>query len=138
MKEGQAGESEKAVEYVYGEEYSTSIAQINALKEQFLAALDVRSLDQVEAMEREAGFIRLRMILALVMVSGIQLLNMIITRIQIMRPVIAVKNQMGEISQGNLSAAFSLEANTSEIGMLVNSIHETRRELKKYIKDIKI
>nr|WP_296481064.1 methyl-accepting chemotaxis protein [uncultured Acetatifactor sp.] len=136
MKEVQAGESEKAVEYVYGEEYSTSIAQINALKEQFLAALDVRSLDQVEEMEREAGFIRLRMILALVMVSGIQLLNMIITRIQIMRPVIAVKNQMGEISQGNLSAAFSLEANTSEIGMLVNSIHETRRELKKYIKDI--
>ncbi len=43
---------------------------------------------------------------------------------------------MGEISKGNLSAAFPLQPNTSEIGMLVESIHETKRELKKYIHDI--
>ena len=43
---------------------------------------------------------------------------------------------MGEISQGNLSAAFSLQPDTSEIGRLVASIHETKQELKKYINDI--
>ena len=32
---------------------------------------------------------------------------------------------------GNLSADFPLAADTSEIGMLVESIHETKRELKK-------
>ena len=53
-----------------------------------------------------------------------------------MRPVVAVRDQMGEISNGNLSAAFSLEPDTSEIGMLVASIHETKQELKKYIQDI--
>ena len=46
------------------------------------------------------------------------------------------KDQMGEISQGNLSAEFRWEPDTSELGMLVNSIHETKRELKTYIKDI--
>ena len=29
-----------------------------------------------------------------------------------------------------------MKSDTSEIGMLVESIHETKRELKKYIKDI--
>ena len=76
------------------------------------------------------------MIIALIVVGIIQLLNIIITRVQILRPVLVVRNQMGEISQGNLSAEFPLESNTSEIGMLVESIHETKRELKKYIHDI--
>ena len=136
MKEVQAGEKEKAIEYVYGTEYNTSIAQINSLKDQFLTALDYRSLTQLEDLEKEENYIKIRMFFALSMVGIITLLNMIVIRLQIMRPVIAVKNQMGEISQGNLSAEFSLESNTSEIGMLVESIHDTKRELKKYIKDI--
>ncbi len=136
MKEVQAGEREKAIEYVYGTEYSASIAKINELKEAFLDALDVRSLEQIEALEKRADYIEFTMIFALAMVGIVTVLNIVVTRVQIMGPVIAVKNQMGEISRGNLSARFSLEANTSEIGMLVDSIHETRRELKKYIQDI--
>ena len=136
MKEVQAGEREKAIEYVYGTEYSASIAKINELKEAFLSALDTRSLEQLQALEKREDYIKMTMICALVMVGIITVLNMAVTRIQIMRPVLAVKNQIGEISRGNLSAKFSLESNTSEIGMLVESIHETRRELKKYIQDI--
>ena len=136
MKEVQAGEREKAVEYVYGAEYNASIEKINGLKEAFLEALDARSLEQIEDLEQRADYIEITMIFALAMVGIVTVLNIVVTRVQIMRPVIAVKNQMGEISRGNLSARFSLEANTSEIGMLVESIHETRRELKKYIQDI--
>nr|WP_304711122.1 methyl-accepting chemotaxis protein [uncultured Acetatifactor sp.] len=136
MEEVQAGNMEDAISYVYGKDYSESIAQINSLKEQFLAALDQRSLTQIQNLQKEAESIRLSMFLALAMVGIIQLLNMIISRIAIMRPVLKVKDQMKEISLGNLSAEFSLESNTSEIGMLVASIHETKQELKKYIKDI--
>lgn len=136
MKEVQAGNMEDALSYVYGKDYSGSIAQINSLKEQFLATLDQRSLAQVQKLQKEAESIRLSMFLALAMVGITQLLNMIISRIIIMRPVLKVKDQMKEISLGNLSAEFSLESNTSEIGMLVASIHETKQELKKYIKDI--
>ena len=136
MEEVQAGNMAEAVSYVYGTDYSESIAQINALKEQFLADLDQRSLTQVQELQARAEAIRMSMILALVMVGVIQLLNMVISRIMIMRPVLKVKEQMMEISQGNLSAEFSLEPNTSEIGMLVASIHETKGELKKYIKEI--
>lgn len=136
MKEVQAGEKEKAIAYVYGSEYSASIAKINELKEAFLTGLDARSLEQVQNLEKRAGSIEFTMICALILVGIVSVLNIVVTRVQIMRPVIAVKNQMGEISRGNLSAKFALASDTSEIGMLVESIHETRRELKKYIQDI--
>lgn len=136
MKKVQEGEMQEAIAYVYGEEYSTSIARINSLKEQFLDALNTRTLTQVQMLQQEVQDIRIRMIAALVVVGIIQLLNIIVTRLQILRPVCIVRNQMREISQGNLSAEFPLKPDTSEIGMLVESIHETKRELKKYIQDI--
>lgn len=136
MKEVQAGNQADAVAYVYGEEYNTSITQINALKDQFLEALNTRTLTQVDRLEQEAENIKLRMIAAMSMVGVFLILVMAITRWRIINPVIAVKNQVGEISRGNLSAEFALKSDTSEIGMLVESIHETKRELKKYIKDI--
>lgn len=136
MKDVQAGKREQAFLYVYGKEYSEAIGEISALKEKFLADLDTRTLGEVNAFQDRADFIRLTMIAACILVALIQLISMVITRIKILRPVIAVKNQMGEISQGNLSAEFSMEPDTSELGMLVASIHETKSELKKYIKDI--
>ncbi len=136
MKNVQAGKTEEALGYVYGEEYTAAITEINSLKEQFLADLDARTSSQVEELVNKTEYIRMTMIVALVLVGIMLLSNLLITRIKIIRPVIAVKNQMMEISKGNLSAQFNLKPNTSEIGMLVESIHETKRELKKYIHDI--
>ncbi|MCI8483378.1 MAG: HAMP domain-containing protein [Lachnospiraceae bacterium] len=136
MKHVQEGNMQEALDYVYGEEYNSSIAQINALKEQFLADLDKRTGAEVETLLQKSASIKVEMIVALVVVGVIQLLSMIIIKRRVLRPVITVRDQMSEISQGNLSADFPLKSNTSEIGMLVESIHETKRELKKYIHDI--
>ncbi|MDE7324558.1 MAG: HAMP domain-containing protein [Lachnospiraceae bacterium] len=130
------GKRTVALEYVYGKEYSASIAQINALKEQFLSDLDNRTATQVEGLIAETNHIRVQMIAALLIVGIMQLCNMFLVRFKVLRPVMAVKKQMLEISHGNLSARFDLTSDTSEIGMLVDSIHETKRELKKYISDI--
>lgn len=136
MEEVQAGEQEAAVNYVYGQEYSDSIAKINALKEQFLGTLDERTLHEVESLNRAGDMIQILMVVALAMVATFQLISVVVIRREILRPVIAVRDQMGEISQGNLSAEFGWKSDTSEIGMLVASIHETKTELKKYISDI--
>ncbi len=127
---------EEAISYVYGEEYSTSIAKINSLKEQFLSTLDARAKEKVDVLTKKTDFISATIFGALLIVGVLQIISMVFIRKKVLRPVIAVKTQMGEISQGNLSAEFSLRSDTSEIGMLVESIHETKRELKKYIDDI--
>ncbi len=136
MKHVQEGNMEAAIDYVYGEEYSTSIAKINSIKEQFLADLDSRTSSEVQVLTEKSESIEISMIAAFIIVGILQVLIMIITRLRILGPVIKVRDQMGEISQGNLSADFAMRSDTSEIGMLVESIHETKRELKKYIQDI--
>ncbi|EOS41257.1 hypothetical protein C808_00426 [Lachnospiraceae bacterium M18-1] len=136
MSQVQEGELQEALNYVYGTEYSTAIAEINSIKEQFLSDLDERTGNEVKNLGRRSDFIRLAMILALVMVGALQITNQTVTRKKILKPVIAVRDQMKEIACGNLSAEFALEPDTSEIGMLVQSIHETKQELKKYINDI--
>lgn len=136
MNQVTAGDRESAVDYVYGSDYSNAIAQINALKEQFLTALDTRTKARLDDLNGQAAFIRQVMSAALILIAVIQLIIMLVTNRRVLRPVVAVRDQMGEISNGNLSAAFTLVPDTSEIGMLVASIHETKRELKKYIQDI--
>ena len=136
MEQVLAGNTQNALDYVYGTAYSTSIAQIESLKEQFLAALDTRTLAKITELTHTSDMIRLVMFTAMIIVAIMQLILMIVTRRGILRPVLAVRDQMGEISQGNLSSDFTLMPDTSEIGMLVESIHETKRELKKYIHDI--
>lgn len=136
MRETKAGDYQAALAYVYGYDYSSSISQINALKEQFLEDLDARTLAEVGEMKAEAEAIQVRMVVAMCAVAVMLLLVILITRLQIIRPVLAVQGQMEEICSGNLSAEFPLEPDTSEIGRLVASIHETKQDLKKYIHDI--
>ncbi len=136
MKMVQNGDRENAIAYVYGKDYSTAITKINSLKEQFLSALDTRTIARIDDLNYQAGFIRKTMLITLIIIAFIQFAIMFVTNRRVLRPVIAVRDQMGEISKGNLSANFALKSNTSEIGMLVESIHETKRELKKYIQDI--
>lgn len=136
MKDVQEGKMEAALEYVYGTEYNTSIAKINSLKEEFLETLDNRTSNEVSALAVRVSSIKVAIFIALIIVGILQLYVMAVTRRRILSPVISVRDQMGEISRGNLSAEFLLESDSSEIGMLVESIHETKRELKKYINDI--
>ena len=136
MEQVQNGQQSAAIDYVYGKEYNASLTQINALKEQFLEHLDQRALAEVQSLGWTSTMIRVLMVITLLIVGVLQAFSMREIRKRILTPVIAVRDQMGEISQGNLSADFPWQSDTSEIGMLVHSIHETKGELKKYISDI--
>ena len=136
MENVQAGELPEALNYVYGAEYTSAIPQIHALKEQFLATLDSRTMADIQVLNLRSAVIQGLIYLSLLLVAVIQFFIMRTVRKRILGPVIDVRDQMGEISMGNLSAEFLLQSDTSEIGMLVESIHETKRELKKYINDI--
>ena len=136
MEQVQNGNLEDALNYVYGSDYNAAITQINSLKEEFLNTLEKRTAEETARLGKLQNSTRDFMFLAVILVALIQLSVVLLINRKILRPVLAVEKQMGEISQGNLSAAFSLQPDTSEIGRLVASIHETKQELKKYINDI--
>ncbi len=136
MRQVEAGKREEAIAYVYGTEYNNAISNINTIKEQFLKDLDTRTSEEVKQVAFMANMLRIGIVLTMILVGVLQLVVLVVTKKKILSPVILVRDQMREIAQGNLSADFVLEPDTSEIGMLVESIHETKRELKTYIKDI--
>ncbi len=138
MHQAIAGQRQQAVNYVYGTEYNDAISKISSLKEQFLDMLDKRTSSKVSTLTDDAGYVKNRMMVSLVVVIIMQLLSSIYTKFKIINPVRTVRDQMGEISKGSLSSDFSLKPDTSEIGMLAESIHTTKKELKKYIHDIDI
>ena len=136
MEQVQNGNLEDALNYVYGSDYNAAITQINSLKEEFLNTLEKRTAEETARLGKLQNSTRDFMFLAVILVALIQLSVVLLINRKILRPVLTVEKQMGEISQGNLSAAFSLQPDTSEIGRLVASIHETKQERKKYINDI--
>lgn len=136
MKDVAAGNEDAAVNYVYGNEYETSVAKINQIKSDFLVELDQRALGEVNRLINVSYFILTCFGLASILVIFLQILNYRMTKDKVLKPVIKIRDEMGHIASGNLSSDFNLEPDTSEIGMLVGSIHSTRAELKKYIQDI--
>lgn len=136
MKQAMDGKKEEAVNYVYGTEYSNSIARISSIKENFLNMLDERTSSKIKELSVKADTVKKQMFISLGVVVIMILTSMVYTKRKIINPVRIVRDQMGEIAKGSLSADFALEADTSEIGMLADSIHNTKIELKKYINDI--
>ena len=72
MKMVQNGDRENAIAYVYGKDYSTAITKINSLKEQFLSALDTRTIARIDDLNYQAGFIRKTMLITLIIIAFIQ------------------------------------------------------------------
>ena len=79
MEDVQAGRMSEAVSYVYGDEYTQAITEINSLKEQFLVQLDTRTKARVDELTMEVTIINLINLLAIVVAGMMQVLIMLFT-----------------------------------------------------------
>ena len=113
MEQVQNGQQETAIDYVYGKAYSDSLAKITSLKEQFLEHLDTRSSEAVHSLSWTSSMLRVLMVVSLLVVGILQAISIRVIRKRILSPVFAVRDQMGEISQGNLSAEFNWKPDSS-------------------------
>lgn len=131
-----AGNLQNALDYVYGADYETAIAHINQLKSDFTTMLINRTNAQIAELSATQDILQITNIITLSMIILMQIFNFRLILKRVVRPIIAVQKEMQEIASGNLSSHFALEANSSEIGMLIHSIHSTKASLKQYIFDI--
>ncbi len=98
MNQVQNGQIDAALGYVYGSEYSSAISQINSLKENFLSALEERTQSHVNALTTTQNMISAIITIAVFLVGIMQVCVLLVTQKKIIRPVIAVRDQMGEIA----------------------------------------
>lgn len=126
----------KAIGILYSQEYMKGSNKVLSLTDDFINMLDKRVEDEIKSLENIVTILGLSCTIFLAFVIGLQLTIVIFIHRKVLKPVISVRDEMLEISQGNLSLEFELEPDTSEIGMLVDSIHKTRNFLKIMIDDI--
>jgi len=136
MESAKTGNTRSAINYVYGDEYNDGIDKISDLKAEFLSMLENRTKAQIENVKFWNLLLQIFLLTGIVIAIGIQIFINTYTRKEVINPIISIKDEMNEIAEGNLSSAFNLEPNTSEIGMLTYSLISTKDTLKKYISDI--
>ena len=136
MEEVRNGDTTSALAYVYGVEYCNTLDQIHTLQTQFLDEIHTRTQTEINQLNTRILILE---ILAIILAIGVvisQVCSFLITRRHVIRPIQVLQDEMLELSKGNLSHNSSLEADSSELGMLVYAIQSTRSTLQQYITDI--
>ena len=136
MAKAQAGATSEATALVFGPEYENTVTRIKSLQTDFLNSLSERSARRVKELKAEANVMQTIAVLFLVTMAVLQLVSLAIVDRKLLKPLGLIKDEMEEISKGNLSNPVQLEADTSEIGTLVYAIQTTKQVLNSYIHDI--
>lgn len=132
----QQGDKKKAAELFSGPEYTALERQFSEKEQEFLTLVDGRIQADINRMQVQSWIIKGITFLIIAAIIVQQAVLMQVVRRKVMKPIIRVQQEMLEIAKGNLSARFELEGDTSEIGMLVEAIHTTKKKLNAYIMDI--
>lgn len=126
----------EALQIVYSKEYNQNIEDIYSLLDKLTADFEEREAKIITTSLRNMNIYRALMIICAILVAIIQMASMVVVKKRIIRPIMAIKEHLGKLSQGDINAEFELESDSSEIGQLVYSIVQLKAELKKYISDI--
>lgn len=131
-----AGDVASATEFVFGEEYSETIQQINSLTDDVITRIQGRLdssknmlliLQIICAVAFLAGFIRL----------ALQCLKTIkFSQMELLEPIIKVSDQMALLAEGNLHTDFDLVEDDSEVGNMVASIRFMKNNMAAIIDEI--
>lgn len=132
----QNGNSDAAKTIIYGDEYLTGLSEIAKMQDSFLGLMEERTLSLVSTMEFVIRILSGITYAFVIVIILFQIYNYVTIRKRVITPVKIIQKQMGELEQGNLSVDFELEPDTSEIGMLVSSIHAMKKSLKEMVSDL--
>lgn len=136
MEQVRAGQKDKAIHYVYGNEYSSTLKQIRDLQKDFMKDLQLRTQGEVDHLDNIVTILQIISILLSIIVITSQMCSILVTRHRVIQPILTIQKEMMEFSKGNLSIQSDLQADSTELGMLVSALQSSRTTLRSYITDI--
>ena len=136
MSSAMAGDIDSALEYVFGEDYSSDLSRIQSLQDEFVETFQARLASEIEQQRTLVSIMQIVVIIIVCLIIVFQLFSTMFTRKKVIRPLKIIQEEMLEFSKGNLSIGGKLQEDTSELGMLVSSVHQMRDHLKEFIEDI--
>ena len=136
MSSAMVGDIDSALEYVFGEDYSSDLSRIQSLQDEFVETFQARLASEIEQQRTLVSIMQIVVIIIVCLIIVFQLFSTMFTRKKVIRPLKIIQEEMLEFSKGNLSIGGKLQEDTSELGMLVSSVHQMRDHLKEFIEDI--
>lgn len=136
MEAVENGDLQKAMNLVYGDEYQNGIDSISDDTEAFIQALSERVQLKCDTYSAAGLLVECVALAAIFFIIAIQFIYLKFVRKELIEPVQAIEAQMDAVSNGILDQEFTLVEDTSEIGSLVGSIHNTKKYLQNVIGEI--
>lgn len=131
-----AGDTQSAIDYVFGKEYEDTIARINDLSDKVIEDIQTRKEAQSSRIKVQQIAFECLLIAAFWMVV-VQVIRVIkFAREQLLHPIIEVEEQMTELAAGNLHVPLKLKADDSEVGLMVSAIANMKENLTEMISEI--
>ena len=136
MALAEAGDLPGALEAVYGSFYEYWIAGIRANQTEFIEIINNRTEAQLIEASWTVRILTIISMLCLIITALIQVISALAVQKKLIRPLLKVRDEMHEIELGNLHSPFDAVSDTSEMGMLIASMQETKAQLNTYIYEI--
>lgn len=137
IKEAKEGDFEKARNLLLGTVYEEGIATYLDVVNNFAEEITNRSAKDFEQASQKLNKY-ITCIIILIVIAGItSIINILISNIKIIKPIIKLKDGMLIMAHGDLTKTIDLCHDDSEIGQLCYSIETTRNNLKQIIENIK-
>lgn len=130
------GDTESAIEYVFGTEYGETINKINDVTDEAIQTIQTR------LSRKNNNMIILQIIMAFcfLIAFGDLILQVLKTtgfaRKELLQPIINVSEAMRKLAAGNLSGEFTMEEDDSEVGVMVAAINYMKTNLAGIIGEI--
>lgn len=136
MKYAGNGDTQKAISYVFGQEYEDTISQINTKTDQMISDIQSRLSNKKHMIQVIQLFVELIFLCAFAFVV-LQIMKIIkFARDELLKPIIQVSDQMTTLAEGNFHAELNLQEDNTEVGRMVTAIATMKTNLVGMIQEI--
>ncbi len=136
LDKAKGGDTTSALQFVYGKQYSDTIAQIKSLKEEFLAALEAHTTDKINRTDNILHISQYVMLFFIILLVGLQLWLKLVIKRRLILPIKQINRELNKITEGQIAAPITIEGNTSEVALIVEAMNSLKQNLHIYISDI--
>lgn len=136
LNSASSGDTDKACEYVFSDNYRNTVDSINALTDEIIDTIQIRKNNQRRILNIIMIVIQILFIGSFLFVVYEILQIIQFAKIELLEPIKKVSIQMGELANGNFQAGLDMNEDSSEVGSMVSSINFMKRNITSMVQEI--
>lgn len=130
------GDAEKAISYVFGEEYKNTISQINSKTDEMIDNIQNRLNQKKHIIQVLQLVIEFALLCAFAFVVLQVMKTIKFAKEELLTPIIKISDQMGALAEGNFHTDLDMQEDDSEVGRMATAITTLKKNLIGIIAEI--